>query len=428
MGFKERQDLQEWVLEHPSILGDNILIITSEFAHWQTAVGERALNRLDILGLDAEGTLVVAELKRDKAPNRVHLQAITYAAMVSMFSEDHIVREYHRFHSGRGREFSEEDALREILEHAGELDEERLRNPRIVLVAGEFSEVTTSSVVWLSELGIDISLQQVQAYQIPTGELILTVSQLFPVPVVDDLRISPGRREVQKTRERQDRRRQIRTVTRILRDGLLAEGTELITKPTNEIGSEERERVAQWLEAHPEQGRATWTNTRSTPLLWAHDGQQYAPTTIVSQVVREATGLERPFQGPRWWRTPDGRSLPEVAQNGISDAAFDWDPLHDVLEAIPPGRWASYGDIAAMIDTAAQPLGNHLAACSHCENAWRVLTSDGRSSQSFSWSDPARQESQQSVLEREGIRFSGAGQADPSARLTAEELSNLLPE
>lgn len=172
VGFKEREDLQEWVLDHPSILGEDILIITSEFNHWQTAAGDRQLNRLDILGLDSDGRLVLGELKRDRAPDRVHLQAITYAALVSMFSEDDIVREYHRFHTGRGVVMTEDEARRQILEHAGELDQETLRNPRIVLVAGDFSEVTTSSVVWLTERGLDITLQQMQAYQISSGEMI----------------------------------------------------------------------------------------------------------------------------------------------------------------------------------------------------------------------------------------------------------------
>lgn len=427
VGFKERDDLQEWVLEHPSILGEDILIITSEFNHWQTAAGERQLNRLDILGLDSEGRLVLGELKRDRAPERVHLQAITYAALVSMFSEDDIVREYHRFRTARGAALTEEDARLQILEHAGELDQETLRNPRIVLVAGDFSDVTTSSVVWLTERGLDITLQQVQAYQISSGEMILTVSQLYPLAAVDDFRISPRRREAQQKREQGGRRREKSTVVRLVHDRLIPDGTELFLEPTNEIREEERQKVRDWLAEYPSQGRARWRNNRSQPLLWEEDGEGYRPTTIVSRVVKAATSMERAFQGPRWWRLADGRSLPEVAMSG-SSAAFDWTPLHNILDALPKGRWASYGDIAAIVGTAAQPLGNHLSTCADCSHAWRVLDSRGQSSRNFSWSDQNRTDSQQSALEAEGVRFNDRGQAHPTARLTAEELDRLAAE
>jgi hypothetical protein len=40
-------------------------------------------DRLDILGFHISGELVVAELKRDRAPDTVEMQAIKYAAMVS---------------------------------------------------------------------------------------------------------------------------------------------------------------------------------------------------------------------------------------------------------------------------------------------------------------------------------------------------------
>ena len=48
-------------------------------------------DRLDVLAVDQTGQLVVIELKRDDAPTDVHLQAITYAAMVSRFSEEQII-------------------------------------------------------------------------------------------------------------------------------------------------------------------------------------------------------------------------------------------------------------------------------------------------------------------------------------------------
>ncbi|MFJ3662615.1 hypothetical protein ACIPPM_19395 [Streptomyces sp. NPDC090119] len=64
----ERQHLQEWVIAHPQVLGESVLVITAEYDRWADTDGVPARDRLDILGLDATGRLVVVELKRGTAP------------------------------------------------------------------------------------------------------------------------------------------------------------------------------------------------------------------------------------------------------------------------------------------------------------------------------------------------------------------------
>ena len=70
-GLRERSDLQGWVLERPEILGDGVMVVAFEFDRWRAGgSGERERDRLDVLGLGRRGRLVVAELKRDRAPER----------------------------------------------------------------------------------------------------------------------------------------------------------------------------------------------------------------------------------------------------------------------------------------------------------------------------------------------------------------------
>ena len=76
-GLLERQHLQEWVIAHPEILGEDVLIITFEFDRWMTGAGATTWERLDVLALDRAGRLIVAELKRDIAPDAVMVQAST---------------------------------------------------------------------------------------------------------------------------------------------------------------------------------------------------------------------------------------------------------------------------------------------------------------------------------------------------------------
>ena len=74
-GFKEREHLQEWVLTHPEIIGPDVMIVTFEFDKWSSAGGEQK-DRLDVLGLGKDGRIVVAELKRGRAPDTTDMQAL----------------------------------------------------------------------------------------------------------------------------------------------------------------------------------------------------------------------------------------------------------------------------------------------------------------------------------------------------------------
>lgn len=189
-GFHERQHLQEWVLAHPEMLGDDVMVVTSEFAKWAGRDGSQA-DRLDILALERSGKLVVAELKRDKAPDFVTLQVIKYAAMASRFTMDKLAEAYRDFAAkqpdGPG---TVDEALTLLVNFAPEATDETLKKPRLVIIAGGFGPTVTSSIAWLSSEGLDITLTQVQAYQLG-GTHVVTVSQVWPLPEEEDFLVSP---------------------------------------------------------------------------------------------------------------------------------------------------------------------------------------------------------------------------------------------
>src|SRR4051794_752580 len=72
-GYKERADLQQWIISNPEIIEPGLLILTDEYDRWADAHGRSVRDRLDILALDPAGRLVVLELKRDDAPPTVDL-------------------------------------------------------------------------------------------------------------------------------------------------------------------------------------------------------------------------------------------------------------------------------------------------------------------------------------------------------------------
>ena len=311
-GFHERRDLQEWVLAHPEILGESLLIVTFEFDRWQ-APGVRPADRLDILALDPDGRLVVAELKRDRAPDTVEMQSIKYAAMASRFTPESLAEQYASFLTSRGTPTTDEEAFEALESHAGgPLDGETLRRPRIVVVAGDYPPVVTAVAVWLNEMGIDFTLVQVSAYRTANETLILT-SQLYPVRDVEEFTVTPRQAEVKAADERRQRQRDVTTTLRLVQAGLLDDGAILRVRPTG-INDDLKTRVADWLASHPGAEMAEWTNDPAGPIRWGLDGKPYAPSSLAAQILELATGVTRSIRGGQWWVTEDGRDLVELAR------------------------------------------------------------------------------------------------------------------
>jgi hypothetical protein len=197
LGMTEPYHLEKWVTAYPQALGPGVLIVASQYDRWISPTGVESHDRLDLLGLGSDGRLLVAELKRGKAPDTVYLQAIKYAAMSSRFSLDQLAGLHSEFLSRtEGQKLTSEEAAEKLQAHASdvELSPEVFLKPRIVLLAESYPEPVTTSVVWLVEQGVDITLRRYQAYQTAGGETILTVSQVYPVADIASFLMGPRHR------------------------------------------------------------------------------------------------------------------------------------------------------------------------------------------------------------------------------------------
>lgn len=85
LGFKERANLQEWIAKFPGCLGEQLLIIQKEFAGFSDTQ-----ERLDLLAVDKQGSLVLIENKLDDTGRDVTWQALKYASYCSSLSKENI--------------------------------------------------------------------------------------------------------------------------------------------------------------------------------------------------------------------------------------------------------------------------------------------------------------------------------------------------
>jgi uncharacterized protein with ParB-like and HNH nuclease domain/alkylated DNA nucleotide flippase Atl1 len=111
-----------------------------------------------------------------------------------------------------------------------------------------------------------------------------------------------------------------------------------------------------------------------------------------------------------------------------SSGGRDWSRLHAALAAMPAGAWTTYGDLAELIGSHQVPVGQHLANATGVLNAHRVLTADGRVSKGFNWTDPHDDRDIHELLRAEGVSMDDGGRADPSQRLYADDLADLIGE
>lgn len=311
-GLKEREDLQEWVIAHPQMLGDGVKIVSFEFGKWTGVGGALEKDRLDVLGLDTDGHLVVVELKRDKAPNTVDMQALKYVALVSRFTRDDLDKLYAQYRNTYKKEsLSVEEAAAELDEWAT-ITEESLRLPRMIVMASEFPRTVTATLVFLhQQLGLDVRLVAFQAYKSGTDTL-LTVSQHYPPPDVEEFVLSPEVNEAKQQRSaRQSRKREATIVSLLLAGDVLEPGAPLAFHcPV--VGAQAE--VDTWISENPARGRAEWQEDTSTPLIWEADGQAYSLTALASLILEQAAGRTPEIKGPICWVDDQGVSLAERAE------------------------------------------------------------------------------------------------------------------
>jgi hypothetical protein len=173
----------DWIVQHPQLLGPRVRVIATDL-RWDD---ERTSDPgIDVLGLDEDGRLVIGVILVDGAPEQALLRALTQAANASRLAPETLAGIHAAHLRQQGQHVADDVALHRLVVHTGRtIDPDRLARPRMVLFTEALSPALSTTMIWLDEMGIDIALQRLHAYQLGDQWLVI-VSRVFPPEHVTD--------------------------------------------------------------------------------------------------------------------------------------------------------------------------------------------------------------------------------------------------
>ncbi|MCF6340108.1 MAG: hypothetical protein L3J10_05060 [Sulfurimonas sp.] len=192
-GILERQHIQNALKKQIEVIASDILIISEEFSEWSDSK-----RRIDLLGVDRLGNIVVIELKRTETGEHMDLQAIRYASMVSTLTFIRAIEIFSKYLLTIASELNAEDELSSFV---GDNIENFASDVRIILVSSDFSKELTTSVMWLNERDLDIRCYRLIPHKL-NDEILIDVQQIIPLPEAESYQV--------KVREQKEERREAR--------------------------------------------------------------------------------------------------------------------------------------------------------------------------------------------------------------------------
>lgn len=181
LGFKERENLQEWLANEPEILGEKLLIIQKEFDGFADTK-----ERLDLLALDKDGNLVIIENKLDDSGKDVAWQALKYASYCSSLTKKEIRSIFQGYLIKSGAVDTAEKLLSKFYDKEyEEIILNKGTGQRIILVAAKFRKEVTSTVLWIMNYNIRIQCFKVTPYK-NGEEMFLDIEQIIPMKDAED--------------------------------------------------------------------------------------------------------------------------------------------------------------------------------------------------------------------------------------------------
>lgn len=173
------RDFENWLENSPHILLDNEEDLNIIWIGRQvTAVYEDRYKYPDLIGIDAEGNVVIVELKKGKAPREVVAQILEYAAWAEQLTYEQLniitMKYFERKNEYLGMELSEihqKIFYPDVDESISITFNNRLR---LFIVAEEISNTIKDIIFYLNKFGIDMSFLKYDVFSNESGEYYIS--------------------------------------------------------------------------------------------------------------------------------------------------------------------------------------------------------------------------------------------------------------
>ena len=302
----ERQHIEEWIRKSPDILGEELLIVTTEFNQFE---GSR--DRIDILAIDRQGNLVVIEIKRDPYAAYADLQSIRYAGMVSSMSIDKLIPYYIEYQKKyfKRDQISTEEAINQITEFVEKEDFEELTNkPRIILCSENFSQEVTTTVLWLRQFNVDISCIKFVPYKLDE-KIVIVPTKIIPLQEAKQYLIDIQKKQEEQASSRRDRQRTMRI---LIENNLVKEGQRIYLKNVLPAYMKYEKDNPIFIAS------ITGKLGQSNSVKWEKDQKEYAISSLTWQIFKDLNPEKKDPGGVNgnWhWEIENGKNLWELAED-----------------------------------------------------------------------------------------------------------------
>jgi hypothetical protein len=229
-GLKE-STIRDLIAERIDDFLPGLKTIATEFSTW-----ENSGRKLDILAIDAERNLVVIELKRDDDAAHAELQAIRYAAMMSVCSFENIVEVGFKYRKKSDDGVTEDDyrkELRAFMNADADEDIEFESVPQIILISSKFNKEITTTVLWLTDnfqkldgSSLNVSCFEAGVYEL-NGDFVLNLDQILPIPQALDYKVR-ARAKIADIAKQVDKQKADRAWLTLQKHGKLLLGTKVL--------------------------------------------------------------------------------------------------------------------------------------------------------------------------------------------------------
>lgn len=307
-GYTENE-IRDLVARNIEKFFPDLKTIATEFSRW-----EDSSRRLDILAIDKERNPYVIEFKRDNDAAHAELQAIRYAAMLSVCDVNDLVQAGYHYRKKLDPSTQMEAWQAELLGFLGEnnLDDIDLCPiPRIVLISSQFNKEITTTVLWLNERfgsveedvpGMYIICVEVGVYEMG-GQRALHFDQIIPISQAEEYQVKSRAKELD-TAKKNAKAKRARSVGLLEASGKLQQGGKIVLmqgafKSLNIMSPEDREA------SFSGDGRFTWTA----------NGLTYDSLNALTRALHEKHGQQMgTIQATQYWRMESSQvSLAEEA-------------------------------------------------------------------------------------------------------------------